>query len=220
MPNDIRSQRSAETRRRILLATKTVLIARGSDLTLDEVAAELGLTKQAVLYHFPSKDRLLVELALQAVAAESEAMVSALAGSKGLDALRRFVRANLAFHRADLERFRVVYLRGQVMPGARAGLTAEERATRLYPVTARMYEVLEGCIRRDRRLRAGIDARRLAVAVHLATLGFVTMAGTLEVSSDAMKLPLDDYAEELIALVIRGARTVARPAARATVAGR
>jgi AcrR family transcriptional regulator len=218
MPNDVRSQRSAETRRRILLATKTVLIARGSDLTLDEVAAELGLTKQAVLYHFPSKDRLLVELALQAVAAESEAMVSALAGSKGLDALRRFVRANLAFHRADLERFRVVYLRGQVMPGARAGLTAEERSTRLYPVTARMYDALEVCIRRDRRLRAGIDTRRLAVAVHLATLGFVTMAGTLEVSSDAMKLPLGDYAEELIALVIRGART--RPAARATVAGR
>src|SRR5437763_19659 len=59
---DALSARGAETRDRILAATRSELRKRGQDLTLDHIAARLAVTKQAVLYHFPSKDRLLVEL--------------------------------------------------------------------------------------------------------------------------------------------------------------
>src|SRR5450755_5004728 len=98
---DARMARGAQTRSRILTATRAVLARHGQDLTLDHVAERLGLTKQAVLYHFPSKDRLLVELALLGVAEEAEAMVAAVAPARSAaEAVRRFLRASVAFHLA------------------------------------------------------------------------------------------------------------------------
>ena len=175
---DALSDRGAETRHRILAATRAELRKRGQDLTLDHIAARLALTKQAVLYHFPSKDRLLVELALRGVADEADAMVAALADARSsADAIHRFLSASLAFHLSDIERFRLIYVRAQVVPGAKDTLTIAEREARLYPVTARMYGALEQRLVADRGFPGHLDARTLAVAVHLAAIGFATMAG-------------------------------------------
>src|SRR5260221_4052018 len=94
---DARAIRGAETRNRILVATRAELKKHGQDLTLDHIAARLALTKQAVLYHFPSKDRLFVELALLGLAEEADAMVAALAHApSAADAVHRFLSANLS----------------------------------------------------------------------------------------------------------------------------
>src|SRR5450432_4398249 len=131
---DARAARGAQTRNRIIAATRAELRRHGQDLTLDHVAARLALTKQAVLYHFPSKDRLLVELALLGVAQEAEAMIAAVAPARSAaDAVRRFLRASVAFHLADLERFRLIYMRAQVVPGAKDSLPAAVRSARIYP---------------------------------------------------------------------------------------
>ncbi|MFD3748240.1 TetR/AcrR family transcriptional regulator [Nocardia sp. NPDC058633] len=54
---------SSDTRDRILDALETVLLERGSaQLTLDNVAAAAGVSKGGLLYHFKSKDALLVGL--------------------------------------------------------------------------------------------------------------------------------------------------------------
>src|SRR5258708_4869218 len=141
---DARAIRGAETRKRILVATRIELRKHGQDLTLDHIAARLALTKQAVLYHFPSKDRLLVELALLGLAEEADAMIAALAPARSAaEAVHRFLSASLTFHLADLERFRLIYVRAQVVPGAKDTLPPSERKARLYPVTARMYAALE-----------------------------------------------------------------------------
>lgn len=48
------------TRDRVLDAALSAFGSRGFDTTsLDGLAVELAITKQAILYHFPSKDRLL-----------------------------------------------------------------------------------------------------------------------------------------------------------------
>ena len=213
---DARAARGAETRARILAATRAELRRRGQNLTLDHVAARLVLTKQAVLYHFPSKDRLLVELALLGVAEEADAMIAALGPARSApDAVRRFLRASLAFHLGDLERFRLIYVRAQVVPGAKDTLPRAERKARLYPNTARMYAALEDKLSADVGFPGHLEARRLAVAVHLAAIGYATMAGELEGARDAMKLPLDRYVDELAAAIGSGiGGTPARPRAR------
>ena len=44
------------------------------------------------------------------------------------------------------------------------------------------------------------------VAVHLATVGFATMGGMHDAVGTAFKLPIDQYLEELMRSVIKGAR--------------
>ena len=55
-----RAQRTRETEDRILAVALDAFGTRGFDATsLDDLAAELGITKQAILYHWPSKLALL-----------------------------------------------------------------------------------------------------------------------------------------------------------------
>ncbi len=201
---DARALRGRETRARILEATRSELRVHGQDLTLELVAARLGLTKQAVLYHFPSKERLFVELALIGIAEEADAMIAAVAPARsGSDAIRRFLHASYAFHVGDLERFRLTYIRPQVVPGAKDTLPPAEREQRLYPVTSGMYAALEEKLASDRRFPAELQARPLAVAVHLAAIGFVTMAGNVRGAKDSMKLPFERYIDQLAAALSR-----------------
>jgi AcrR family transcriptional regulator len=203
--SDARVARGAETRARILATTRAELRRCGQDLTLDDIAARLSITKQAVLYHFPSKDRLLVELALIGIAEESAAMIAAVEpATSAADAIRRFLLASVAFHTADLERFRLIYVRAQVVPGAKDSLPPAERAERLYPVTSAMYAALEAKLRADMNLPTDLNARTLAVSTHLAALGFATMAGELEGGKDSMKLSYARYAEELARTIALG----------------
>jgi AcrR family transcriptional regulator len=205
MTTDARAARGADTRRRILDATRSELAKEGADLTLDGVAARLSMTKQAVLYHFPSKGRLLVELALEGVLEESDAMIAAVdKASSAADAVRRFVRANMQFHLGDLERFRLIYVRAGVVRGAKDSLPLAERKERLYPVTSRMYAALEAKLRADRRLPADVDPRTFAVGVHLASLGYATMASHLEGAGETMKQSFEEYAEATVSVLARG----------------
>jgi AcrR family transcriptional regulator len=58
-----RGRKRAETRGRLLESAARVYARRGFDgATLDEVAAEAGLTKGAVYDHFGSKEKLLLAL--------------------------------------------------------------------------------------------------------------------------------------------------------------
>jgi AcrR family transcriptional regulator len=205
MAHDARAARGAETRLRILEATRAELASEGADLTLDGVAARLSLTKQAVLYHFPSKDRLLVELSLEGIAEESDAMITAIEpASSAADAVRRFVLANVSFHLEDLERFRLIYVRAGVVRGAKDSLPTAERKARLYPVTSRMYDALEAKLRADAEEPSDVDPRTLAVGIHLSALGYVTMASHLAGSGETMKRSFEEYASAVADVLARG----------------
>jgi AcrR family transcriptional regulator len=211
---DARLTRGAETRERIITETRAALARHGQNLTLDQIAEAIGLTKQAILYHFPSKDRLLVELALLGIAEEADAMVAAVAHARtAASAVRRFLRANLTFHLGDLERFRLIYVRAQVFRGAKDSIRTD-RDTRLYPVTARMYAALEAKLSEDAGFPPHLEARTLAVAVHLAAIGYATLAGELEGVHEKMKLPFGRYIDELAAAIGGGLGPSTRPPRR------
>jgi AcrR family transcriptional regulator len=202
---DARVDRGSQTRARIIAATRSELARRESDLTLDHVAARLGITKQAVLYHFPSKDRLLLELMWLGMEEEADVMIAAVDAARSADdAVRRFLHANLAFHVADLPRFRLMYIRAQVVPGAKNPMTDDERATRIYAQTSRMYAAFEAKLRADPRFPVELDPRTLAVSLHLAAIGYATMAGELASINDTMKRPMDRYVDELATTIAMG----------------
>ncbi|WP_051221380.1 TetR/AcrR family transcriptional regulator [Conexibacter woesei] len=72
-----RSARKAATRTRLLEAAAKVYAAHGfAGATLDDVAEEAGLTKGALYGHFGSKDKLLVALMEEYLAAEIAEQIS------------------------------------------------------------------------------------------------------------------------------------------------
>lgn len=79
----------APTRQRILDAAIDLFGARGVDaVSLDEIAREVGVRKQTVLYWFPSKDEL-VDAVLESVAAELVVVIDAAIRSASDDPLER-----------------------------------------------------------------------------------------------------------------------------------
>jgi TetR/AcrR family transcriptional regulator len=191
--------RGEQTRRQILQATRSLLSELGSELTLEHVAQALGVTKQAVLYHFDSKERMLIELSLEGLVRECEVAVGAVAGRIGVDALEHFVRALYDFYSFDLETFRLIYLRPQTyVQGPNATLSPEERAHRVHAVTGRMYDAVEAALSRSRRWARRPDARELVVGAHFVAIGMATMAGLTAASGDAMKRPIPRYLDTLL----------------------
>jgi integrase len=79
-----------------------------------------------------------------------------------------------------------------------------ERRERIHPLTTRMYDALEHELKIDPKFPRRLDPREVAVAIHLAALGFVTMAGELEGANDSMKLPMARYADALAAALAMG----------------
>lgn len=161
-------------------------------LSFDAIAREMGVSKQAVLYWFPSKPALLAELFVGWVSEEAEVALAALAPTHSpAEAIAAFVRAVAGFHLAHLDRFRLMYLVPQTLKTSgdaadRAVLPMIHAATgRLY---ARLAERLEGH-----------EARQEAMAVHAATLGLVMMVGLAEGIGDPLKHGAAELIEALVA---------------------
>jgi AcrR family transcriptional regulator len=83
-PPPVRPGSEMEVRSRILAVARTHFFSYGySALTMDELAAELGMSKKTVYVHFPGKDALVSEI-LHAFIAEVRASADALFGDDSL----------------------------------------------------------------------------------------------------------------------------------------
>tara|TARA_B100000401_G_scaffold96182_1_gene61768 strand:- start:114 stop:710 length:597 start_codon:yes stop_codon:yes gene_type:complete len=157
------------TRERILDAALTAFGLRGFDSTsLDELAAQVGITKQAILYHFSSKQELLaatIELAVQELGgALSEA---ADAEARGFQRIEDLVRAtfSLAARRPEvLGLVRIVSRQG----GAASGKLASSMGFMLAEAVKFVEEEMSAG--RFRRL----EPRMLLLAVYSAVVGVAT----------------------------------------------
>ena len=178
------SRKYAKTARKILDEARAIVRDQGPDkLTFDAVAERVGITKQAVIYWFPNKARLVEALVRPAL--EAEATAGKLALSKDAapdDAIRCLVEALAVFHQSDLDRFRLMYVTPQI--GQRPGRSGAMLTTlgRMHPATTEMYDVLAERLVEGGRYSRMIDARRAAVAIHTSLLGLLlrmAMADTL-----------------------------------------
>ncbi len=159
----------AQTRERILDTSLAAFGLRGYDSTsLDELATDLGITKQAILYHFSSKEHLLtatIELAVKELG-------SALGGAskpqaRGFQRIEDLVRAtfSLAARRPEvLGLVRLVSRQGGAASGALASAMSVMLGEAVRFVEA---EMIAGRFRR-------LEPRMLLLAVYSAVIGVAT----------------------------------------------
>ena len=193
--------RPSDTRDLILEIAAALMAVGGLEtVTFDAVAARLGITKQAVIYWFPSKVALLSELALPGLRGEAQVAINAAAEASGpAQAVRAVVRAVIDFHLADLARFRLMYLSPQIGATAGAKRTAAELVAQVHPVTSEMYAAIAAA------LGDGPTARETAVALHMAALGHVLMFALTEAIGDPLRHAPELLADRLAALLAAGA---------------
>ena len=192
---------TGDTREQILEATTALFGASGLEaVTFDAVAARLGVTKQAVIYWFPSKVALLSALALPGLRDEARVAIDAATeASCPADAARAVVRAIIGFHLVDLQRFRLMYLSPQIGVTAAARQTASELVKQVHPVTGEMYAAVAAA------LGGGLKTRETAVALHMAALGHVLLVALTDAIGDPLRHAPEALAHRLADVLAAGA---------------
>nr|WP_168733661.1 TetR/AcrR family transcriptional regulator [Deinococcus sp. Arct2-2] len=117
-------------------AERLVLEGSSADMTMDEVARAVGVSKPALYYHFPSKDALMTAVIRQALERDAQDIQKVLSGARTPAAqLRALVRVML---RADERPYQALHERlrditrslpsaqmAQLQPAFQAGLPSQ-----------------------------------------------------------------------------------------------
>ncbi len=154
---------------RILDAAMTAFGGRGFDATsLDDLAAELGIRKQSILYHYPSKDALLDAVVDHAVGELTDVFWAVIDTSdSGFDRVDAMVRRvfRLAMRRPELL--------GLLREVTRLGPPVLNRATdALEPLIKGATEWLADEMRAGRVRES--DPQLLAFSVYSTVMGVAT----------------------------------------------
>jgi AcrR family transcriptional regulator len=101
----------AERERQMLATAHALFAARGyAAVTMDEVAAEVGVTKPLLYTYFGNKERIYLECMKPAGAALEQTVLEAIEGTTTpTDALRSGIHAFFAFIDADRNAWRVLF---------------------------------------------------------------------------------------------------------------
>lgn len=164
----------APTRERILDAALAAWGTRGYEATsLDALAADLGITKQSILYWFPSKEALLESLIARSADELALAMQSTLEGAgDGWAKVEAVVRSvfRLAARRPELL--------GLLREVFRLGPPAATRmAVELQPLVRRASEFLQAEMDAGNMRRH--DPNLLLLAIYSTVIGMVTEVDVL-----------------------------------------
>jgi AcrR family transcriptional regulator len=132
-----------ERERQILAVAHTQFATRGfAAVTMDEVAADVGVTKPLLYNYFGNKERLYLACLEQAAGALTETLTAAAAGAESPgDALRDGVRAFFAFVEAHRDGWRLLYDETLPASGEVADRVAAQRE-RLARLVATLIEQL------------------------------------------------------------------------------
>jgi AcrR family transcriptional regulator len=185
-----RERRRDRSREEILEATRHVLLREGiGATTLDAVAREVGVTKTALYYYYPSKDALLFEVVFSAIEAQSQAVHDAVEKAKdGGDALRAIVRETVHAFAPRIDDFRLAFLHGQVAGPGSIPIEAQQLA-RIRPLNELAFATAARMLaeeRKKRPARARVEPRLMAFLANLAAIGLLTMKGMVESVGDPL----------------------------------
>jgi AcrR family transcriptional regulator len=180
-------------------------------LTFQALANTLGVSKQAVLYWYPSKWELMTDYCAPEMRKEADVLLAALSGSRTApEAIGRFIRAFVNHYAQRLPQFRILYL---IPPVGAEPNTPEQHAalSPIHRITSSVYGALESAIAADPGFIREADPRRLAVAVHMSALGLVTMLALADSIGDPLLHQTDDLIDAMVALQTAGAGELATP---------
>ena len=185
-----RERRRERSREEIVDAARRVLLEKGiAGTTLEAVAKEVGLTKAALYYYYPSKDALLFEIIYGVVAAQAQAVHDAVAeATDGGEALRAVIRETVRAFSARIDDFRLTYLHAQLAGPGAVNVGAEQLA-RIRPLNDLAYGGASRKLadeRKQRPARARVEPRLMAFLAHVAAVGLLTMKGMVENYGDPL----------------------------------
>ena len=164
-----RTRHRSSTRDRILDAAVASFAGRGFEATsLDSVAKGLGLTKQSILYWFPSKDALLEAVIARSAADLSVTLEAALAGAgEGWDRVEAVVRSVFRLAARQPELLGLLRELGRLGPPPATQMTLA-----LEPLVERASAFLEAEM--DAGTMRRYDPRLLLLAIYSTVIGMVT----------------------------------------------
>jgi AcrR family transcriptional regulator len=185
-----RERRRNRTREEILDAARRVLVRNGiAATTLDAVAREVGVSKTAIYYYFPSKDALFFELVFGAIQSQAQAVHDAVAKAHdGADALRAIVQESVNAFAPRLDDFRLAFLHGQVA-GQGAVHFDQQQFARIRPLNDLWFAGAARKLSEERGKRPGrahVEPRLMAFLAYLAAIGLLTMKGMVESVADPL----------------------------------
>lgn len=194
--------RSRVTREAILDTAARIISETGAaSMTFQTLGETLGVTKQAIIYWFPSKSDLTRELILPALQREADAVVSALKRVKtGRKAIEVFVRTLIGFHLADLGRFRLIYVAAQFDTQVWQVAGLPHVADSIHATTGRMYGALETVLAQAPDVADRTSARTTAVVAHMAAVGVLTMLSLADAVHDPMAHASDALIDAMVAM--------------------
>jgi AcrR family transcriptional regulator len=207
-----RERRRERSREEIVDAARRVILKKGlAGTTLDAVAAEVGLTKAALYYYYPSKDALMFELVYSTFESQVQAIQAAVRQtSDGGEALRAIIRETIHWFAPRLDDFRLVFLHNQVA-GPEAVQIGAESLARLRPLNDIAFADATKKLADDRKTggkgRARVEPRMMAFLANVAAVGILTMKGMVEAVGD----PLLYSDEQLIDALARVFEAAAAP---------
>jgi AcrR family transcriptional regulator len=160
---------SSSTSDRILDAALASFASRGYEATsLDAVAKELELTKQSILYWFPSKDALLEAVIARSAVDLSGALETALQrAGEGWDRVEAVVRSVFRLAARQPELLGLLREVGRLGPPAATQMTLA-----LEPLVQRASSFLEAEMAAGSMRRS--DPRLLLLAIYSTVIGMVT----------------------------------------------
>lgn len=204
-----RERRRERSREEIVEAARRVMLRDGiAATTLEAIAKEVGLTKAALYYYYPSKDALFFEIVFDTIEGEARALQDGVAKAKdGGDALRAIVRETVTSFRSRLDDFRLAFLHPQVAGPSGVRFVAEQLA-RIRPLNDIAYKDAAKILSdewKQGRGRAGVDPRLMVFLANVSALGILTMKGLVESFGD----PLLYSDEQLIDALARIFETAA-----------
>ena len=158
--------------------TRDTILERATDLfglrgfeavSLDQIASEVGVAKQTLLYWFPSKDDL-IEQVLAATAAELAVVVEAAIRSSPDDPLDRIEAVVKAVFRPAVRRPALLGLVREI--GRLPSSSSDALTTRVQPLVARAVQWMRSEMDAG-RLRAG-DPSVIVALVYATVTGIAT----------------------------------------------
>lgn len=185
-----RERRRERSREEILEAARTVLMRDGiAGTTVEAVARELGMTKTALYYYYPSKDALLFEMIFAVFESHAHSVHDAVEkAGNGAAALRAILSDTFNDFASHLDDFRLAYLHGQVA-GQGAVKIDDEQFARIRPLNDLFYAGATRKLASNGKKRVGrarVEPRLLAFLAHVAAIGLLTVKGMVESVDDPL----------------------------------
>lgn len=200
---DARAASTPDRRQRVLVAARTSILRLGYDKAgLRDIAAEAGLSKSAIYLDFASKEALVDELIRsESVAFATELFDAADGDAAGFGPLLTHTLALLRDH---------PFLRSLLAgdEGLLGAYVRRHRGRFLAARTALNASFLE-LLRRDGRLRPGVDLDAAAPLLMMLTIGYVETPST--VAGDRAGAVLEEMGRMLDAWLLRDDATTFAP---------